>query len=160
VFVGSIAALIAVSLLGVNRPDSPSTIEREAVRSTLEAQDVAAATITAVDEALETRKPYVQWEKLIAIGLIAGFAGVAVLRTARSRLLAAIGAVAFEARTAGIREGAAVSVEATAEKAQDPGVPSVEPAAEPVLTDAISSAVEEHIQDVAQSSPYGNPDFV
>jgi hypothetical protein len=158
-FVGAIAALIAVLLLAVNQPDSPATIERQALRTTLEAQQVPAAAITAVEGALKTRKPYVQWEKLIPIALIAGFAGVAVLRIARSRLLDALGKVAFDARTAGILEGGTISAEAAAKKAEDPAVDSVESQAKPVLTDAIKSAVEEHIDQLSRSSPYGNPEF-
>jgi hypothetical protein len=157
IFIGAVAALIAVFLLAINRPDAPSTIEVQALTTTLQAENIDAATISAVEEALETREPYVQWWELIPIALIAGFAGVAVLRTARSKLLAAIGAVAFEARMAGIHEGANVSAEAAAQQASDPTVEAVPPAAQPVIAEAISTAVEEHIEHVALSSPYGNP---
>lgn len=151
--------MIAVLLLAVNRPDSPATIEREALHQTLEAQEISASKIATVEDALKTRKPYVQWEELIPIALIAGFSGVAILRTARSRLLTAIGAVAYHARTAGIREGATISTAAAAETAADDATPEVKPEAAPVLTEAISSAVEEHIEDLSRSSPAGGSEW-
>jgi hypothetical protein len=158
-FIGTIAALIAVSLLAVNRPDAPGTIELGALHNTLQAHDVTAKTITAVDATLKTRTPFVQWDRLIAIALIGGFAGIALLRVARSRLLTAMRQVAFEARTAGMREGASVSATAAADAATNPAVESVPREAESALTSAINSAVEEHIQELAQSNPHGDPQF-
>jgi hypothetical protein len=163
-FVGSIAALGAVMLLAVNRPDAPSTLETAAITRVVADQtkppfdsETAKKITTAVEEVLvEPRAPYVMWEKLIPIALIAGFAGVAVLRVARGRLLTAIGAVEYQARTAGIREGAAVVSNAVAMKAEDTNVSSVPSEAAPVLMQAASSAVDEHIQqlEVSRSSDW------
>jgi hypothetical protein len=141
--------------VGQEEVDEPATIEREALRQTLAAERVPAATITAVEEALDTRAPYVHWEELIPIGLIAGFAGAAVLRTARSRLLAAIGAVAFEARQAGIREGANISASAAAQTARDPRVADVEPEAAPVLTQAITVRWKNISRSYRRAAPMG-----
>jgi hypothetical protein len=156
-FIGVVAALAATFLLAVKHPAAPSNVDQQGVLKILEKHHVSAKNQDAVKgELAQKRKSYVPWEDLIPIGLIAGFGGVEVLRTARGRLMALLGTVAFQARTAGIREGtdlAAKTVEEAQTTQQSPpsGAPIVSP-------DEIRAAGAEHVELLMNSGP-GNPEF-
>jgi hypothetical protein len=173
IFVGAVAAIVAVLLLAVDAPDKPSTIDREGIVKVLEESGAGSAAISAVRTALEEpRDAFASWYRLVPIALIAGFAGVAVLRIARSRMLAAIGAVAFSARAAGIQEGGQAAAkaiqehlgEASAEKRRvKAGAGSSSKEDEPVehvrdqMTDLINAATEQRLVALERLGAFRTP---
>lgn len=160
VSVGAAAAIAAVFAFGVVRPDAPPQIDRQAVLRELQARAVEPSTVVAVERVLTRgRDSYVPWEKLLLIGIVAGFGGAAVVRGLRSRLISAIGGVAFDARIAGVHEGAGLTRTVVTDKAGDDSVKDVPPEAATPLVSAIDEAVDAHIDKLATQSAYGNPSF-
>jgi hypothetical protein len=120
-FVGAIAATIAVFVLAVNQPSPPTPVDVAGVVKILGDQKVSADVQAKVTKALESARPdYVDWKELVALALSAGFAGVLVLRKARERLLDLLGAVKQEGRVEGTEHAKAKAKEESGQPNDDP----------------------------------------
>jgi hypothetical protein len=101
--VGAVAAVVAVFLLGVQRPSPPTSDQVSGVVQALQGVGVSAERIA--DLGLTEAQPaFVEWERLIWIALLAGYAGPLLLRAARSRLLELLNAARLNGGAEAIKE--------------------------------------------------------
>ena len=139
--IGAVAAAATVFALGVTRPAEPTSVDVGKAVGALRDAKVPEATLASVRSRLSEPKPaFIEWEKLVWLSLIGGFAGSALLQAARARLIDAIGAAKAEGRAEGAHRAKRVADQAE----------NVEEAREKVAAEA---------EQLANSTPFGNPAF-